>query len=111
MEAPYTVISLKQGTREWLEWRHQGIGASDAPIIMGESTWMWPDALRIKKRLPVRDEGPTQAMATGIALEPEAQRHYCDKAGIIVEPVCVQSLERLAPGQSGRHDGRRPTGG
>ena len=63
------------------------------PRFMGESTWMWPDALRIKKRLPVRDEGPTQAMATGIALEPEAQRHYCDKAGIIVEPVCVQSLE------------------
>jgi predicted phage-related endonuclease len=26
-----------QGSPEWLAWRFKGIGASDAPIIMGKS--------------------------------------------------------------------------
>ena len=32
---PYKIIILQQGTFKWLEWRSQGIGASDAPAIMG----------------------------------------------------------------------------
>src|SRR5581483_972237 len=35
----YTIVDLRQGTQEWLGWRNQGIGASDAPIIMGENPW------------------------------------------------------------------------
>lgn len=31
--------NLDQGTQEWLEWRCSGIGASDAPAIMGKSLY------------------------------------------------------------------------
>ena len=37
---PDTVVRLTQGTAEWLEWRNNGIGASDAPTIMGENPWI-----------------------------------------------------------------------
>jgi len=33
---PYIEIDLAQGSSEWLAWRNQGIGASDAPKIIGE---------------------------------------------------------------------------
>ena len=41
-------LNLDQKTQEWLIWRAQGIGASDAPIIMGVSPWsniiaLWRD--------------------------------------------------------------------
>lgn len=29
----------EQGTREWLEWRVQGIGSSDGPVLMGKSEY------------------------------------------------------------------------
>lgn len=32
-------IDLKQGSQEWLDWRRDKIGASDAPVIMGVSPY------------------------------------------------------------------------
>ena len=37
MDTHFTIVKIQQGTREWLEWRHRGIGASDASTIMGEN--------------------------------------------------------------------------
>jgi predicted phage-related endonuclease len=31
----YHVIEHEQGSAAWLHWRHGGIGASDAPALMG----------------------------------------------------------------------------
>jgi len=33
------VVDLEQGTPQWLAWRRAGIGASEAPVIMGLSPW------------------------------------------------------------------------
>ena len=33
------LINLEQGTYEWLEWRMGGLGASDAPVVMGVSPY------------------------------------------------------------------------
>lgn len=90
---PYTTVTLTQGTQEWLEWRNQGIGASDAPTIMGENPWKLPDQLRIEKKRAVREGTQNEAMATGTALEPVARAYYCSTVGIVVEPACLQSLE------------------
>jgi len=30
---------LEQNTPEWLRWRMEGIGSSDAPVIMGEGAF------------------------------------------------------------------------
>jgi len=36
----YRVRRFKQGSKSWLSWRSQGIGASDASSIMGKNYWL-----------------------------------------------------------------------
>ena len=36
---------LQQNTPEWHRWRQQGLGASDAPVIMGEAAFKTPRML------------------------------------------------------------------
>ena len=45
----YTIVNLRQNTPKWLEWRGQGIGASDAPAVMGENPWKSADYLLKEK--------------------------------------------------------------
>ena len=86
-------MSLEQGTSEWKRWRAAGIGASDAPVIMGENPWKSEDLL-MHEKLTVKLDSPTNlAMQRGTQLEPIALAHYCDKKKLDVEPVCVQSTE------------------
>jgi len=42
MNAHCIIIELQQGTRDWREWRHKGIGSSDASISMGDSKFKRP---------------------------------------------------------------------
>lgn len=90
-DAHYTIVELEQGTREWLEWRHKGIGASDAATIMGENRFKSAAELLLEKCGPARDFGQNAAMARGTELEPEARRLYIKKTGRDVRPVCLQS--------------------
>ena len=87
----YTIVNLQQGTTAWLEWRAKGIGASDAPVIMGENPWKSASQLLQEKcggKAPRRNA----AMVRGTALEPEARRSYETKVGICVVPACLQSV-------------------
>ena len=36
---------LRQNTPEWHKWRQQGLGASDAPVVMGEAAFKTPRIL------------------------------------------------------------------
>jgi putative phage-type endonuclease len=89
-EDMYSRINLIQGTEEWLAWREQGIGSSDAPAVMGENPWKSPERLMKEKvegcRVPA-----TAAMSRGIVLEPEARRAYEMTVGVEVPPACLQS--------------------
>lgn len=87
----YIIIELQQGTTEWLEWRHNGIGASDASTIMGENRFKTAAQLLQEKCGPARDYGQNAAMARGTELEPEARRLYRQKTGKEVRPACLQS--------------------
>jgi len=90
--ALYTVVSLVQGSREWLEWRHAGVGASDASAVMGENPWKTASQLFSEKCLPCKDgDCPSPAAARGVALEPEARRSYVSETGIEVTPTCIES--------------------
>jgi putative phage-type endonuclease len=51
------LIEHKQGSPEWLELRRKGIGASEAPVIMGVSPWTTPYQLWQRKQ-----SGAEQAM-------------------------------------------------
>ncbi len=87
----FTIVTHEQGTDAWREWRHNGIGASDACTIMGENRFKSAAELLREKRGPARDFGQNAAMARGTELEPEARRLYVAKTGRDVRPVCLQS--------------------
>ena len=77
----YTIIDLEQGTPAWLEWRSQGIGASDAPTIMGENPWKRAADLLDEKCGKLKSNS-NAAMVRGSALEPEARRRFEAKVGL-----------------------------
>ncbi len=89
---PYTIVDLQQGTPAWLEWRSQGIGASDAPTIMGENPWKNASQL-LQEKVGRKKTDSNAAMDRGSMLEPEARRLYETKVGVQFVPVCLQSTE------------------
>ena len=92
MNTDFAVVELQQRTSQWLAWRHNGIGASEASTIMGENRFESASMLLQKKRGPViLDSFQNEAMALGTQLEPEARKLYIAKTGKDVRPVCVQS--------------------
>lgn len=90
MDRPYNEIELEQSSPEWYEWRNGGIGASDAPAIMGENRFKSANQLLNEKRNKVRFE-PNVKMLMGTIMEPEARQEYIEQYGIHVEPLCVQA--------------------
>lgn len=67
---------MEQGSNAWLEWRRQGIGSSDAPIIMGVSPYTTRRELyeiKVGERVQPENEYITQK---GHRLEPIARAHY-----------------------------------
>ena len=89
--AAFTFINLEQGTSAWLEWRSRGVGASDAPTIMGENPWKTPSQL-LEEKCGIRKPNSSEAMARGSAWEPEARSRFESKIGMPMAPACVQSL-------------------
>jgi len=87
-------LDLQQNGTTWLAWRRGGVGASDAPVIMGVSPWMDLETLWLEKtgRHPGRPS--SHAMRRGVALEPEARARYIRVTGTHVEPVCLEHTSR-----------------
>ncbi|MDX1532827.1 MAG: YqaJ viral recombinase family protein [Nitrosopumilaceae archaeon] len=79
--------SIEQGTKEWLRLRKNYIGASDAPIIMGESPYKTPYQLWEEKLNLVKDKESNPAMRRGNFLEPIARQAYIDYTGNEVFPM------------------------
>lgn len=59
--------------QEWLDWRRQGIGSSDAPVIMKVSPWRTPYQLWEEKTTGVSRVIETDSMRRGKALEEVAR--------------------------------------
>jgi len=83
--------SMEQQTDSWLEWRRKGVGASDAPVVMGVSPWrtsfdLWEEKTgRLKKELR-----SNWAMERGNQLEPKARAHYELACDIDMPPTLVE---------------------
>ncbi len=88
--AAFSYVNLEQGTQSWLDWRFEGIGASDAPAIMGENPWKSRTKLMREKR-ERRKVKLNAAMKRGMELEPVARERYELKFGMKVAPACLQS--------------------
>lgn len=84
---------MEQGTPEWLEFRRTRIGASDAPIIMGESPWCTPHQLWERKLGLTDEQEVTYAMQRGLDVEDEVRRLYHNEKEIQVEPAVLTHKE------------------
>jgi putative phage-type endonuclease len=81
---------LEQGSAAWLDWRRGGIGASDAPVIMGVSPWMDAEALWLEKTGRQQGRPSNFAMRRGQMLEPRARAAYVRLTRRPVAPVCLE---------------------
>ena len=64
-----------QNTLEWEQWRREGVGASDSPIIMGESKYLTPfDLFQIK--LGLKEHEANEFITNlGHRFEPRVRAH------------------------------------
>lgn len=96
---PPVLISLKQNTPEWLQWRSMGLGASDAPVIVGLSPWKSRIQLLRQKRLAWHhgvlppNTRPNPHMLRGLTLEPKARSLYESWSHTSAPPACFQHPE------------------
>jgi len=81
---------LRQNSSDWSDWRRDGLGSSDAPVVMGESRWMTPRTLwEIKTRRSEEPGGNDLAMRRGRRLEAAARAAYEATTAEIMEPHCM----------------------
>jgi putative phage-type endonuclease len=80
---------LKQNTPEWHRWRLQGIGASDAPVVMGDAPFRTRRFLWSVKTGLARESTVGPAARRGRALEYAARIAYERHTGIQMEPLCL----------------------
>jgi len=80
---------MKQNTQEWLEFRKQKIGASDASIILGINPWKTPNQLWEEKLGVVSNDAASWNMKRGIELEPIARNLFMKKTGEFVFPEVI----------------------
>lgn len=88
------IVSIKQNTKIWHEWRGKGIGASDAPTIMGDSPWssrlqLWGEKTGILDRPPI-NAFALQAMERGKTLEPVARELYEKRVGYSMDVIAAE---------------------
>lgn len=119
----FQVVDHDQGSIPWLRWRHDGIGGSDAPALMGENPWRSPAALFAEKVAPprygpARPRRPAPVIADlfgtpppprDTGLEAQARRLYIAAHGSAVAPCCLVSTVR--PWQRASLDGLDLTAG
>ena len=87
------VIRLDQNTGDWLEWRNGGVGASDAPIILGLSPWKTPYQLYLEKITGETSFQGNQATQKGVHLESVARSFAEEDLNTIFSPKCYQHFE------------------
>ena len=80
---------LHQNTPEWHRGRTQGIGASDAPVIMSETPFKTPKTLWSMKTGRLQEDAAGPAARRGRELERFARRAYERQTGIQMEPLCL----------------------
>jgi putative phage-type endonuclease len=115
----FRIIDHDQGSIPWLRWRHDGIGGSDTPALMGENPWRTARALFAEKVAPSRYGPPVEphpdaqlfapaprpaapppdrryrsAASRGTALEPYARDLFNRHAGVETVPNCLESRDR-----------------
>lgn len=84
-------MKVEQNTEEWHEWRKKGIGASEAPIVLGVSPWktayqLWEEKLGLVKR-----QGENYATQKGHDFEEVARQHFEIEYEKSMKPALVEA--------------------
>lgn len=79
--------------KQQADWRKNGIGSSDAPVIMGVSPWKTPYQLWQEKVFGVDDTQDNYAMARGRGMEEAARVKFESMKGVMVAPTCLEHRE------------------
>ena len=82
--------SLIQGSPEWVKMRQSKIGASDAPIILGVSSYTTPYQLW-EYKLGLKEQEVTLSMQRGHEKEEEARKVFEETTGFTVFPQVMTS--------------------
>lgn len=90
-----SISNLVQGTKEWLEWRHAGIGASESAALMGcDKYGKTPYKLWLEKTKPIKEsqDAPIENRAMGVGHEVEAKirASYEFDKGIEFQPCLME---------------------
>ena len=80
---------LHQNTPEWHRWRLQGIGSSDAPVIMGDAAFKTARMLWSIKTARAGEGAPGLAARRGHEMERLARLTYELQMGVQMEPLCL----------------------
>lgn len=76
--------------QSWLEWRKTGLGASDAPIVMGVSPWTTPHQLwEYKTGKSIRQDS-NWATRRGNEMEPRARAYLELQLNLDFPPILVE---------------------
>ncbi|MBD1577845.1 hypothetical protein HC723_15715 [Vibrio sp. S11_S32] len=87
------VVSLNQGTEQWLEWRKTGVGASSVMTILGLSPYKtayieWGEICGF---WDADDLSRNPNVIRGVRFEDEARMKYQSKTGSYYRPICIES--------------------
>jgi len=87
------IVSFTDGQsgKEWLDWRKNGIGASDVPVLMGSNKWktvldLWNDKCGFSSECYIN-----RAMQHGIDNEERARDWINEDEGLNLIPMCVEN--------------------
>lgn len=84
---------MEQGSQAWHEWRNNGIGSSDAPVIMGVSPHKKIHTLWMEKAKKVAPKSSSFIMERGNKLEPIARAKYELTNMIEMKPATFQHFQ------------------
>lgn len=99
---------------DWLAARRHGLGASDAPIVLGLSPWKSPLQLYCEKlELLAPSESESEAATWGTLLEPVIREEFTRRTGCrVLYPSPYRILRsRAHPWMTATLDGTLPDGG
>ncbi len=88
------IVDFPQGSKEWLEWRSGGIGASEIAILMGSNPYKTPLKLWNIK-CGFSDEDPiNSAMRHGIDNEAMVRVMMNQRYDLNLDPICIEDVKQ-----------------
>jgi len=89
------IVNLPQRGNDWLNWRHQGVTATDAAVLLNRSPYktrwrLWAEKTGYAREV---DLSLNPLVRHGIDNEAAARRAFEEKYDDLLLPACVESLQ------------------